>query len=78
MPRQRAALADWLFTFLSPAGGFGADGRLSAGTSYQVLSVVDWITGPILAAARAGDTERLRHLLDGGDPDVRDLQGWTT
>lgn len=50
----------------------GADGR------YQRLSVLDWLSAPVLAAARAGDTDALRrHLRGGGDPDLTDPRGWS-
>ncbi|GAA3455376.1 ankyrin repeat domain-containing protein [Dactylosporangium matsuzakiense] len=45
---------------------------------YQRLSVMAWTVEPVFTAARAGDLDTLaRYLRGGGDPDLRDLQGWT-
>ncbi|WP_433617997.1 ankyrin repeat domain-containing protein [Dactylosporangium sp. CA-139114] len=45
---------------------------------YQRLSIAEWLTGPVFAAARSGDLDALaRYLRGGGDPDLRDPRGWT-
>jgi ankyrin repeat protein len=45
---------------------------------YQRLSILDWLTAPVLNAAANGDTAALcSYLRGGGDPDLRDLTGWT-
>ncbi|GGK99720.1 ankyrin repeat domain-containing protein [Mangrovihabitans endophyticus] len=71
-------LAGWVLRAACPEGGFGTGSALATGTTYQSLSVLDWIAAPMLAAARAGDQEATeRHLRAGADPDLRDLCGWT-
>ncbi|WP_432994097.1 ankyrin repeat domain-containing protein [Dactylosporangium sp. CA-233914] len=50
----------------------------SADETYQRLSVIEWLVAPVFAAARTGDLDTLaRHLHSGGDPNLRDLAGWT-
>ncbi|WP_433062133.1 ankyrin repeat domain-containing protein [Dactylosporangium sp. CS-033363] len=49
-----------------------------ADQTYQRLSVIEWLVAPVFAAARSGDLDALaRYLRGGGDPDLRDLRGWT-
>lgn len=75
---DRATLAGWVLDRQLDGGGFGTDGLIDADTTYQCLSVLDWIAAPVLDAARRGDTGAVdRHLRAGGDPDLRDLRGWT-
>jgi hypothetical protein len=53
-------------------------GGVSAGATYECLSVLDWIATPVIDAARRGDVAAVSaHLEAGGDPDIRDLTGWT-
>jgi len=77
--RRLAAYLDSLKTPIAYADHPG--GASSAGATYQVLSMGGWLRQlqriPV-AAARAGDVERLRSwLLGGGDPDLYDEEGWT-
>jgi hypothetical protein len=73
-----AALADWVMQLQLPGGGFGSAGIASADVTYQALSILDWISAPVLTAARNGDLASLqRFLASGGDPNLRDLRGWT-
>ncbi|MGH2717410.1 MAG: ankyrin repeat domain-containing protein [Actinomycetota bacterium] len=77
---SRQPLASWVLAKALPGGGFGAapDGPLSAGITYQCLEILDWIATPVLDAARTGDVAAVSEWLRaGGDPDVRDLTGWT-
>jgi hypothetical protein len=75
---ERQRLAAWVLAMALPGGGFGAGGTLSAGTTYQCLEILDWIATPVLDAARSGNVAILSEwLAAGGDPDVRDLTGWT-
>jgi hypothetical protein len=75
---DRQRLAAWVLARALPGGGFGAGGTLSAGTTYQCLEILDWIATPVLDAARTGNIAVVSEwLAAGGDPDVRDLTGWT-
>lgn len=75
---SRQSLAAWVLAKALPGGGFGLNGTLSAGITYQCLEILDWVCTPVLDAARTGKAGPLTEWLrDGGDPDVRDLTGWT-
>lgn len=72
------ATAEWVLGMSLDDGGFGTDGVLSAGTTYQCLSILDWVLTPVVDAARRGDASAVRRYLGAGtDPDTRDLAGWT-
>lgn len=75
-----ATLAAWVRAMSLDDGGFseGGEPTLSAATTYQCLSILDWIAAPVLDAARRGDTTAVDgYLRSGGDPDLSDLTGWT-
>ncbi len=72
-------LATYIQSMFLPSGGYGIDGSMaSASATYQCLSILDWITGPPIRAARSNDVAALRDwLASGGDPNITNLYGWT-
>ncbi len=72
-------LQNWILSMQQEQGGFAAPGnKASANETYQCLSILNWISKPVIEAARSGDVCYLKNWLNqGGDPDLINPEGWT-
>jgi protease I len=63
-------LHDWILNILNTT--------ISVNETYQCLSILNWISSPVIEAAKTGDINRIQKWLEqGGSPDLRNLERWT-
>lgn len=76
---NRLSLQTWILKHQNISGGFSDDGTEgNANSTYQCLSILEWISRPIIDAAISGDLETIKNWLEvGGSADIQTLKGWT-
>lgn len=76
---NRLSLQSWILKLQKESGGFsGDDTESNANATYQCLSILEWISRPIIDAAISGDLETIKEWLElGGSADIQTLKGWT-
>ncbi|OEH93834.1 ankyrin repeat domain-containing protein [Bacillus solimangrovi] len=75
---QITSLTNWIMEMCDGHAFALPNQAANANTTYQCVSILNWICEPVLHAAKCGDVTMMRQWLEaGGDPDITDLQGWT-